>query len=155
MTASILVLYTTTTPSTQFSAVNILCTTKILRMTWTVVGNDIDCWWKWHRLWLEMTSTVVGNDIHCSWKWHRLLLEMTSIVVGNDMDCCWKWHRLLVKMTSTVAGSDINCCWKWHRLLLEVTSNFYATSFPGSSLSREKDLGWVWSGGIQILGGDK
>ena len=30
-----------------------------------------------------------------------------------------------------------------------------ATSFPGSSLSREKDPGWVWSRDSQILGGDK
>ena len=30
-----------------------------------------------------------------------------------------------------------------------------STSFPRSSLSREKDPGWVWSRGTQILSGDK
>ena len=39
---------------------------------------------------------------------------------------------------------------KWNEL-----ASALPTSFPGSFLSREKDSGWVWSGGTKILGGKK
>ena len=39
--------------------------------------------------------------------------------------------------------------------LYQIKDVVRTTSFPGSSLSREKDPGWVWSRGTQILGGDK
>ena len=44
-------------------------------MALTVVGNGI------------YASAVVGNGIDCYWKWHRQLFEMALTVVGIDFDC--------------------------------------------------------------------
>ena len=110
------------------------------------------------RLWVITLSVTAGEGELIS-RYGRRVSPSASrgegeLTSAGRLDGRWfsLWNTVefssFRKTTWSQHVTNSKRCWRWE-------CNIIPTSFPGSSLSREKDPGWVWSRGTQILGGDK